>query len=348
MDALLLILVGLLLLLTNTSGEDSFGDGWGGEQLIVTAPISGDVIFDGPVNASILTTTFDVADGETVMVCETGVAGLFSNEVSYSISDPSGVIVHSIPFDGYIGPLNATTPGPCFTIFGDTLVVADTVPPTIVCPADMTLFSGPTNCGTNLNFGITADDANGPVTVTSSPSSGSFFDVGQTTVTSTATDPSGNQSICTFNVTVLDTTPPSLICVDDFLAVDPTTCEALATSLQTPVVNEGCAPLQSLTNDAPNTFGVGSFVITWTAIDSSGNQGTCTQNLTVVDNTFPTAICQDVTASLDANGMVDVSSLSITSGSFDACGPITTVFSNNTLDCSNIGIIPALVVQLLL
>jgi hypothetical protein len=86
--------------------------------------------------------------------------------------------------------------------------VVDLTPPVITCPADTTL-----ECtgdgGAVLEFAATATDQCDPnPKVESNPPSGSTFPLGETTVTCTATDASGNWSECTFVVKVEDTTPP--------------------------------------------------------------------------------------------------------------------------------------------
>ena len=68
------------------------------------------------------------------------------------------------------------------------VTVNDTLPPVITCPADTTVFNDPGVCGAIVNFTPTALDNCSNVTITSVPESGSFFPVGTTTVTSTATD----------------------------------------------------------------------------------------------------------------------------------------------------------------
>ncbi|MDO7877571.1 FG-GAP-like repeat-containing protein [Hymenobacter sp. ASUV-10] len=66
-------------------------------------------------------------------------------------------------------------------------------------------------CGANVTLTGTqpvSDNCSAP-TVSFSPASGSFFAVGSTPVTATATDASGNQSTVSFTVTVTDNTAPS-------------------------------------------------------------------------------------------------------------------------------------------
>ncbi|MHB8522674.1 MAG: HYR-like domain-containing protein, partial [Limisphaerales bacterium] len=81
------------------------------------------------------------------------------------------------------------------------VIVHDTTAPQIACPADLSL-----PCSVDLlvpvTFAVTATDNCDPApVVVASPSSGSLFPVGITTVNCTATDASGNQSVCSFTVT---------------------------------------------------------------------------------------------------------------------------------------------------
>ncbi|MFE4706814.1 HYR domain-containing protein [Peribacillus simplex] len=85
-----------------------------------------------------------------------------------------------------------------------TVTVNDTEPPTITCPGNITVNNDPCQSGAIVNFQPpTASDNCGVASVTCSPSSGSFFNVGTTTVTCTATDIHGNSSTCTFDVIVV-------------------------------------------------------------------------------------------------------------------------------------------------
>ncbi len=91
-----------------------------------------------------------------------------------------------------------------------TVIVGDTTPPTVVCPANIV-----TNMtGTNLpvvTFAATAADLCDPlVQVTCTPESGTAFPIGTNTVICVARDGSGNTNSCSFTVTVEQPTPPTL------------------------------------------------------------------------------------------------------------------------------------------
>jgi len=78
-----------------------------------------------------------------------------------------------------------------------------TVPPPITVEA-----TGPL---TRVAFVVTAnDDVDGPVPASCTPASGTAFPLGSTTVTCTAVDTHSNSSTASFDVTVIDTTAPSI------------------------------------------------------------------------------------------------------------------------------------------
>ena len=87
-----------------------------------------------------------------------------------------------------------------FTAFTGT---PDTTRPVVICPASRTVTSSAALTPVIYTQLATATDNSGATpTITYSPVSGSNFAQGQTTVTVTATDPSNNQTICTFTITV--------------------------------------------------------------------------------------------------------------------------------------------------
>ncbi len=80
----------------------------------------------------------------------------------------------------------------------------DTTPPTVNCPQAVTSYTqGGTNNMVSYPEATASDNSGGVVTITYSTISGSNFQVGNTTVTVTATDQSNNSDQCTFTVTVI-------------------------------------------------------------------------------------------------------------------------------------------------
>ena len=60
-------------------------------------------------------------------------------------------------------------------------------------------------------------------------------------------------------------------------------------------------------------------------------------DITVTDNEAPNAVCQDITASVDANGNLTITGDDVDGGSTDNCTGMTLSVSPNTFDCSDTG-----------
>ncbi|MEM9931943.1 MAG: HYR domain-containing protein, partial [Bacteroidota bacterium] len=87
-----------------------------------------------------------------------------------------------------------------------------------------------------------------------------------------------------------------------------------------------------------STFPVGMTTNTFVATDASGNTDTCSFTLTVVDTTFPNAVCVDnLDVFLDGNGNASISFTDIENGSTDNCGIVSFRLDDSTFTCSNTG-----------
>jgi hypothetical protein len=87
------------------------------------------------------------------------------------------------------------------------VTVVDNTPPTISCPANVTVYlplnSTATSTTVTYPAATAGDNCPGSVGIAYSQGSGTVFPVGPTTVTATATDANGNTASCSFTVTVL-------------------------------------------------------------------------------------------------------------------------------------------------
>lgn len=91
-----------------------------------------------------------------------------------------------------------------------TVMVKDLEPPVLAVNDVIVEANGPG--GSVVTFAITAtDDVDGTDSVSCTPSSGSTFAIGKTTVQCSATDAAGNIGRAQFTVTVQDTTPPAIV-----------------------------------------------------------------------------------------------------------------------------------------
>src|SRR5207244_2497068 len=129
------------------------------------------------------------------------------------------------------------------------------------------------------------------------------FPKGDTTVTWTVTDSSGNPLTATQIVTVKDHQNPTISGCPNNITVytgpGRTTCDQVAT-WTAPTATDNCAVASFTSNKNPGaTFPVGTTTVTYTAKDAAGNQSQCSFTVTVVDNTLPVITCpgtQTVTA----------------------------------------------------
>jgi hypothetical protein len=187
-----------------------------------------------------------------------------------------------------------------------TVKVVDTEAPTLTCPTNVIVIitSGCSKKMTPPNPTVT-DNCNlskliwcmtGATSGSSSTSGINYvgnktFNTGVTTITYTATDIYGNTSECSFTVSILETVPPSITCPSNKLVgTDYGYCYWSHVNLGTPRVSDNCGVL-CVTNNAPDTFQLGTTIVTWIVTDNSGNTSSCTQTITVADQQTPSVTC---------------------------------------------------------
>jgi hypothetical protein len=187
-----------------------------------------------------------------------------------------------------------------FTFCTFNVNFADQTKPGIInFPADITINNGQDSCGKAVTWSapIATDNCTilGAATLTATHASGSVFPLGTTTVTYTAVDLAGNDSVRSFTVTVVDAQAPVIAgCPSDVLVntgASATTCDATAT-WTVPTATDNCTATSNLVwsnNHNPgDVFPVGTTTVTYTATDAAGNvSNTCSFNVTVTDNTIP-------------------------------------------------------------
>jgi len=141
------------------------------------------------------------------------------------------------------------------------------------------------------------------------------------TVTLTATDADGHSNSETAQVTVVDNIKPTITAPADVTVnADNGNCFAHNVSLSSPVTADNCG-VQSVSNDAPSNFAVGTTTVTWTVTDTQGNTATATQKVTVLDNQKPTITAPaNVSVSAD-NGSCAATNVALgTPVTSDNCG----------------------------
>lgn len=189
---------------------------------------------------------------------------------------------------------------------GFNIKIIDGAAPEITCPADITVNAIPGNCSEIVSYPLPAVSDNCPsvsMVRTAGLASGSLFPAGTTTVEYTATDISGNQSSCSFDVTVIENEDPEITCISNIsVNNDPATCGAIVTYTP-PVGTDNCSgSTTTLTSGigSGNLFPVGSTTETYTVTDGSGNSSFCSFDVEVIDTEDPVITCPaDITVSND-------------------------------------------------
>jgi HYR domain len=192
-----------------------------------------------------------------------------------------------------------------------TVTVQDTVAPAIKVAAARVSVEAVSSGGAPVTYALpTAQDlVDGPVPVSCTPKPGAQFRFGSTTVDCHAIDSRGNASSASFEVLVVDTTPPVLTVpaaitvssngAQTLAASDPIVSKFLSGATARDIVAGGV----SVTNNAPSTFPVGTTTVTFSAADPSGNTATATSTVTVVTQAVPRVQAPDRTPPDNVRGL---------------------------------------------
>lgn len=201
-----------------------------------------------------------------------------------------------------------------FTTCVQTITVNDVTPPSLTCPAAITVScaSAVPAPNTALVTGV-SDNCGGAVTVIHvSDVISNQTCTNKYTITRTykATDVCGNSAQCTQIITVNDVTAPVITCPSNITVTSPIgSCSAVVNF--TPTATDNCSGAVTIVSvpASGSTFPLGTTTVTSTATDACGNTASCTFTVTVLDGQLPVISAQPAnrTVCATSNALFSVS-----------------------------------------
>ncbi|WP_418263735.1 HYR domain-containing protein [Flavobacterium faecale] len=235
----------------------------------------------------------------------------------------------------YLVTLEITTKASATNIETRTFNVTDTTNPTITPPATVNTTTN-TNCtatGVSLGTPLTADNCGVASVTNDAPLA---FPIGNTTVTWTVTDTTGNTATANQTVTVTDNIAPTISCSGNLTPnVGAGTCTASVTT-SNPTTADNCAVTKltwnltgattgasaatGINNLGTQLFNLGTTTVNYRVEDAAGNFATCSYTVTVTDNIAPVLTAEaNQNVTLDSGCMVTIPNLVDGSSATDNC-----------------------------
>jgi parallel beta-helix repeat protein len=230
-----------------------------------------------------------------------------------------------------------------------TVTKVDNSPPSITCPSTQTIILNH-NCAATLpNYtGLaTTGDNCGVQSVTQIPSAGTTVSgAGNITVTLRVTDVNGLQNQCSFIVTKIDNSPPTITCLPTQTIFLDSECSALLpdyTGLATTGDNCGVQNVTQMPAAGTTIPGTGEISVTLTVTDINGLSSSCSFNATTIDNSPPAIECFNQTINFNGETIIPLDPNELVETA-DNCGGTGIILSSASVNSSQVGqIVPILV-----
>ncbi len=228
--------------------------------------------------------------------------------------------------------------------------VIDDTAPIINCPSSTTVQCDESTSSADTGTATAMDNCDASIMVMESDVStqtmdGSCSEFSYTiTRTFSVSDVCGNSNSCSQVISVVDDTAPTINCPssttvqcdESTSSADTGTATAMDNCDASIMVMESDASTQ--TTDGSCTDYTYTITRTFSVSDVCGNSNSCSQTISVVDDTAPTAVCNSLTVTL-MSGMYTFSTgdiATISAGSSDNCDSnISLVLDRTDLDCTD-------------
>ena len=224
-----------------------------------------------------------------------------------------------------------------------TVTVLDTQNPTITCAVNQTQATDTGICSAVVaviapiasdNCGVKTliNDFNG-----TSDASGTY-PVGTTEVIWTATDESGNVSICTQQITVEDTELPVVLTKNFTAQLNESGIVTIQVTDIDDNSSDNCGIVKrELDITSFTCANIGSNTVKLTITDKNGNFDSKDAIVVVEDAIKPTIITKNTTIQLDAAGNATIQVSDVDDNSFDNCEIATRELDKTSFTCDNVG-----------
>ena len=208
------------------------------------------------------------------------------------------------------------------TTANQNVTVLDNIVPTITAQANIATTTNTACTATGLALGTptTGDNCSVASVTNNAPAA---FPLGNTTVTWTVTDSSGNTATATQLVTVTDNAKPTISCSANIsqnvgagsctasvIIPNPTIADNCSVTKLTWVLTGATAASSAATginNIGTRVFNLGVTTITYIVTDAANNTATCSYTVTITDNINPTITCPlNMSANTSASGTASV------------------------------------------
>ncbi|HUQ86567.1 MAG TPA: HYR domain-containing protein, partial [Vicinamibacterales bacterium] len=167
------------------------------------------------------------------------------------------------------------------------VIVTDTTAPSLTVPGNLTE-EATSAAGATVLFSATATDAVSALPMVGcSPSSGSDFALGVTTVRCTAQDAAANTSSQSFTITVRDTTAPVIAVPPDQVTEAGSAAGTAVWFVVSATDAVTASPSVGCSHASGSTFPIGTTTVECTSSDAAGNTGNNSFNVIVTDTTAP-------------------------------------------------------------
>ncbi|MBX2877235.1 MAG: hypothetical protein KTR30_34260, partial [Saprospiraceae bacterium] len=270
---------------------------------------------DADGNASI--TTADIDNGSND-VC--GITSLNLDKTDFSCDDLGNNTVM----------LTATDESGNTSSCQATVTVVGELAPNTLCQ-DITVQLDETGHATISTAAIDngSNDACGIASLNLDKTDFSCDDLGNNTVTLTATGGNGNTSSCQATVTVVDELAPNVLCQDITVQLDEAGEVTITPEQIAGTSTDNCGPLSFKIEEGLTSFDcdrVGNtYSLRLEITDAANNSKRCNASVTVTDpnsycNQAPIAVCQDITVEVGEDCQVAINAIQIDGGSTDPDG----------------------------